>query len=635
MAFVFEIVADFAFNSSAAVLESNKIKTALDGISGAAEEAIGSVGKLGFSLASSLGLGGLGVLGGLGKSVLMAEKFGQSVNILASVFTSNKEVFEGNYFDTFNNRVLYSEQLMRDLGAQASSLGLKQKDLVATFKSIAFVGLQGGLQIEQIKNLARNVQVAAPVAGLDPNTVGDQIFRLALQGVGGSPTLFKTLLADTKTFQQFKGKGGTGKFTGMDFAGRVQVLAKAFDEFGNKPDVIARQINTLSAQFNILTNTVENALISFGDVFRPLLIDVFKEVNAFIKRVGPGIVGEIRNIFMSLMDTPREMFLDLVQLSRLSGDVGKVTRMLRLIPSLFLASFALNAVVIQFVSSTTLVGAALHGLNASLLAFVGGIRAIALAPVLGPAIGGLLAKFGTFGTILFGIGNAIVNLSGIAFLAIVAFQTLSRGIAVAKAAWIAFFLENTERWTAMFSKFRLALTALWSPFQGFIEGIGDIIGWILGPGFLIAGFVHILDGLLAVVDILAKGIVGITALFNGLAGVMVNIALATKALFSGNFSEAGDQLAPSALAKAFMDNVASTFDKSGMFTPDKTNGGSTSAPVVNHHGDVIINNDIREAFEPDRIAFTIEEQIKKSLYNPRSAGGSSFSPAAASVQGAR
>ncbi len=630
----FEIVADIKMGVGQAMLESERVKRAIGGISRAANDAQTAIANMGLQFASSLGLGGLSLAGGLLKSISLSEKFNQTVNTFAGIITGNMDVFAGDYLKDFNNRIALSTQLMHDLSAEANRIGTSESDFFRFFKEISYIGLKGGLTLEQIKTLASHVTVAAPIAGINKALAGHQITQMALRGAAASPTLWKMLVTEAPSLEKFQGRRGMTEFGQLSVSARMQILATAFKDIGDRPELLARQLNTIGSQMDILRNHLvgmESVLMPLGDILRPILIDSLRDASGVIDGPVRGTIQEFANILRRFVDQNLEMMKDMHQASQLDRTRSLAAIIIGIIPNILLLGVGLQVAQFGLINTTKNfmgLAAALEKSSEAIRGFVmwlfGG-RAI--FQQLGMVFGGTLPAMSRLTLGLRVLGVLFVRLNVLIGALFIIIQTLIRAGAEFRINMAKWSIGNMERVTRLFDKFLGVVHMLWSPFQGFIEQMGSFLGTSIITVGVLEALIWAFERVTDLLKIFARGVMvirGIAAVIGEFLGAIV----AWVGLLSqGKFAQAAD----------FLDQEWNPFeaffkqweeDEKMMegFTRQKK---PTVSPKYEHHGDVNIFNDIKEAFEPDRIAFTVSEQIKKALTSPKSAvatagGGGTF-----------
>lgn len=594
---LFKVATEFKFEIGSALIGASNLEAGVNRLSGAADNALLSFQRLGVGAAINLGFGGSSVVGAMSKAINASEKFRASQIDLSNIIAANKDKLIGP-IDDFNARMSVSEQILKRVAKDARTFSLPQQPFVETTKLLSAQLVTKGLAGNNFQNaidLSRNFLKSAPTLGVDPGLAQGQLLRL-IEGRGTrGDTLFNRLAGETDAFKQFA--GSAKKFNQLKPHKRVEVLITALNQFTSSTDEVSARAQLMGNRLRVLADTfsgLDGILIPLGDVIKRPVLQV---IDQFI-----GVAdGPLRQTFVNLAAIAKPLTTDfkgvivtLMQLRDAARDFSAATTslgilgILAFVPKLFLLRTAMKFVVVP-----------LTGLVAGFLKVIPFMK--------------------IFGILLRGIGFVATKIM-VPFLALFTlFQTLSRARAIAKIKDIERLPNLLEKFTGLYARFQLAITNILSPFTRVIDAVANFISPLFQFTFLLEKSV---------------GPVGaIVSLFEKLGQVMVLAQAGLQGIFFAIFQ--------------FVDNI-----KSGKILSltggvnDAFNAGinqfiqqnaqalqGPNAPVSNqvtNIGKVEIRNEFRENLEPDRIAFSLKEQLLKTAQAPTTARGRSFNRSAAS-----
>lgn len=589
---IFHVLTEFRFETGAAILGTEKLQEAVEGVSSAADGALMSFQKMGLGLVAQLGLGGGGLLGILGKSIQSFDKFKQSQLALANVM--------GTAADPFERKMSDAADVMARINKLANEFALPADELLAMTKVLgpmlnAKTDKQGrslaGPGFSTAVDMGRNLLKSAPTLGVDPGLVQGQMLRMIEGQASMGDTLFTRLISDTKAMGQFREKGSKG-FNALEAADRVKILSKALKEFASDSRILEANVNTLRGQFTLFQNSIMSSL----SILRPLgeallvpIIQVFKGFNAYLAKQGAEIFKQLGRGLGPLIKDPEQLIATLMQLRDLKADVNSATKIVGVAGAILGAGAALSFLGIQI----PIITSGLAMFSKMILAIEGPIKALTI----GAGAGGALNS----------IVMLVTRIAGPILLLVGLFQLLSRAIAIARindAKAIAELLPKITEIGATFARI----------FDVFNEGFGKIAE-LIAPMFQVSGwlelFINLLDGV-------ATGITLVMAGFQGLIFGILEMVNQVQSLFTGGgFSGAAIMDAFSAGTEQMIERILGKVD---------SGEGGTSGQVVNINK-VEIRNDFKEQQQPDRIAFSLKEQLLKAAQNPTQRRGGSFQSA--------
>ncbi len=608
----FNVLTEFKFEIGSALINSQTLQKNVEGLSQAANEALGSFQTLGVGIAANLGLADTGLLGILGSALSASEKFRDAQRSFANIISANMEHFKGSV-DTFQERLDASEDTIRNIVAIGRQFAIPTSDLLNLSKTLAAQlapsGLAGKHNFNVATDLARSLLKAAPLLGVDPGMIQGELANIIGGAAHQQNTLFRRLSNETTAFAPFAGPNASAKFNVLPITERVELLRKGLNQFSKDMEVLGDRFNSVTGQMNLLKDTfigVGSILKPLGDAIRIPIAKVLTNLNHMLLTDGRQIVENISRLIKDVIKEPKNFIVDLLQLRELGGDLHKAK------------SFS------ELLISLTFLGTILGWL---------GVKGELLSAILTPVstafgfiarnIGVILPwifRLAAFALPLIGTALAAVLPPMLAFLAIM--QVISRAIAIAHvndaAALPALINRFTELMLRLGTSFGIIISPLTSMFDFFARLLAPIFQVTLTGNILL----DLLDGLAAVFEFVGFVVIQSMAL----------ISASFAALFSlvENFKA---KILTGGLGSTVADAFFSEFDRFVAKNPiGQSEGNAVGANVTNiGTQNIAINNAFKEQQEPDRIAFTLKDQIRKLSQAPRQGRGNSFGGAASTA----
>lgn len=630
---VFTVLTEFRFDIAHAVAESKTLQNEVGKISDAADAALSRIKHTGLFLAGQMGVGVGSTLAFINAAIQGSEKFAQSQRNLSNILLQNADVL-GLQGMSFNQAMKNSSAILENIRHKAQDFALDPNELLSQTKAIAPILISHQLDNAQMGrsiDIARGLLKSAPTLGVDPGLVQFQLQELVLGRADAQNTLFNRLVSETKPFREAGVTNGRA-YNMLDPKKRIDLLSNALLQFGSNADVISGNVNSLNGQLTRFRSLLYGQFSIFTELGQAIidpLKKLLKQINDYLDKNGKQIVSHFASIVRQLFQDPVKLVEQLMQISRLQGDVKKAAGVLSLIGALeglygLMNSFKaaggdirdMNTFSKAFKSFHTNFAANLGTVVATLemipkdRAQVGIRQAIsnAMAVIFGTGGGALLPSLGE--AIGFVVGKVLLPLAALIFM----FQALSRGISVARVEdmkWIAAHAEQLARVGDKLVRFFRAIT---SPISLAIDGLGALIGWLFSFGYLSSLALSAGEGFLDFLMYFAKLIVGVFALISGVLGAVLELY---RMIIQLDYSKFLDNL-----ITAFVD----MFDEIWKRFFDSVKGGNEENPVSQTKidiGKVEINNQFKEQMEPDRIAFTLTNQLLKVATNPSQAVGRS------------
>lgn len=595
---IFNVLTEFRFDAGQAILKSNQLQGAVEGISGAADNLNISFQRLGEGIVGHMDVLHGGLIGGLIKAIEVSDKFNLSANSFANIIQANMKHMVGD-IDTFNDRLEASKQILGDIHKVSAKFGLDEMAMLETTKGLAAVLApigQAGKNFDKTIDLARMSMKAAPSLGVQPQYMQQEMVNILTGKANQQDTLFRRLLSDTETMRTFSQSGGQG-FNALPAAKRVEMLSKALNEFSRDTEVAEFNMRSLHNQMTIFENLFTgfaSVLKPIGDLVLPIVVKVLMTLNSYIENEGRKSIENIAKMFEPLTKNPMRQVETVMQLRQLPRDVHITERILETAAAINGLEWVLGLIGVRF-KALTFIAHQFHKIipEGPFLAIA---KAVKTAFMSGEGVAAGLS----------GIGGAIFTAGRIMITAlaevVIFLQILSRAFAIAKIADMKFLADHMPKITEAFAKMSTALSKIWAPINDGIEVIAKFIAWFFEFGTITEWAISLLGDLGDMFTTLAN----IFVMFEStIAGFAASIGYIVGNLQQGNFKALTGGGIKGAFDEAQTDFLAKNLIQ------DKSNKQS----VVQNIGQVVIRNDFKENMQPDRVAFTIADQLKKVAQN--------------------
>jgi hypothetical protein len=622
---VFRVLTEFRFDVGSAVAQSDTLAGSVGKVSAAADNALVSLQRLGFGFMANIGLGSGGLAGTLYSALSASDKFYQSQIKIANLFQS-ASFFKGP--QAFENALIASEKAMLNIRDISNKFSLPAGQMLEFSQVVGAALLSKGLddsKLSKSTDLARQFLKATPILGVDPGLATGQLLSMLLGRTDMSGAFTQRLFADTRTLKGFSGSGGTQKFNALDATKRLNMLTTALGEFANNTKAAEAIAGSLSGQIRRLKDNLVGVFSIFrplGDVLSAPIRQVLGNINKYLETEGPKLVKNFADILKPLLENPENLLKNILQLKNFQKDLkdsGKAIGFGGLLLGLGHAAQFLG-ISARFTSPWI----AVLGAGISSMAEVLRRAFPFLAPIInffstivtyGAIVALVLAYFGKLGAALVLIKTylPVIVLGLMAFIKPLLimwafFQLISRAQAIAKIADFKAIPAAMLRLQESFIKFRRAIAPVWEIVTNALDGLANFISPLFRFSFLI-------DGLAYILEIAVDGLALFLAGFQGIAFVIFQIIdnlMARKLNFLAGTGAAFD-----AGAQNVFDRIYGQIGRE----PD---GSPTTSKMTTNINKVEINNQFKEQMEPDRIAFTLKEQLLKAAINPLQSSGRSL-----------
>lgn len=621
----FKVLSEFRFDVGQAVLASDQLQGRVDSLSNSVNEAMYNVQRLGMGFITQFSGAGGGILGILGTAIQAADKFKDSQLSFTQIIDSNVEHLTGS-IGTLNEKMAASKNIMNDIAKDAIKFGIPAAELLDMTKTLSAMLVPKGLAGENFgaaRSLSRNLLKSAPNLGINPADVQGQLLRSIEGSASMGDTLFRRLLTEApEAFKEAKVKDAKG-FNQLDATKRFNILNDAMAKFANNSDILAMRANTLSGVFQ----RVRDLFMGFTSVLRPLgeailppLIQILNIGIEWLNTKGRTLVKMFSDFIKPMIENPKELFIGLSQIADLSKDFKS---------SIGLAGVALLFMhlqeIVHFLAKMPFIGPAMQALQA----FMGSMKPLQML------FAGITWIMSNLGTVLRFLWPLIkIALAGIlqfsagvaAFL--IPLQGLTRAFARAKIELVDWVAENSVAIASIAKRFSEAFGIFMMPIQDMIKGWEELFYTIIGGTSVLDFMKDQIKTFSYGLKLLAEGFLytyaairGFIAGFVGMwAQAILNISQIVQNLLSGNFSD--PLFGTENIFGEGMKNATEEFMKTiGRAQSPLQDGNVDNAKVSNmvNNYDVKMTNNFKEVLQPDRIAFTIKDQLEKSSRNRTSA----------------
>lgn len=630
---LFNVLTEFRFEVGSAVLGANQLRSATDKLSQSADNALLSFQRMGMGLVGQIGLGYGGITSLIFKAVQASEKFNDTQLAFANIIGANREAFDQDV-TSFVGRMEHAERIMGKINERAQEFALPVDQLVETTKLLSAILTPKGLagpDFQTAIDISRGLLKSAPTLGIDPTLVQGQLLRMIEGSASMGDTLFKRLTFETKAFEPFRGGGSSKKFNQLGIAERVETIRMGLLQFGKDTDVLNGQIRSLSRQLNLLKNNLFGyfgALVPLGEVIRETFITLLIRINELIETFGRNIVNNITRILRGAIEQPRETITNLMQVQKLSRDVGRASFGAGIIA---VGSILLHLPkILTFFKDIIMQVAPVRG-QAAFAAMNRGAVAVSSAA---SGAAGATARFAksifSFRNIMAGIvfvfraaWVVISRFLPIMFALVGLFQLISRAQAIAKIRDMERLPMILEAFTRTFARVKEVLEPITGAFGTFFDYLAQWLAYLFQTSYWLELVNFGLEGLVSVFRALSTALVLAQA---GLAGLLSFIFTAVQDLKDFYTSFGSDKVDFGSWIDAFQGGATEAFKANESFLlRELANQRDRPLQELNMSiGSVTIQQDFKEQQDPDRIAFTIQESLLKMAQNPSQASGRSF-----------
>ncbi len=604
---VYSVLTEFKFDVAEAVANSKTLQDQLQKVSGAADAVQTGLQNAAMSMLGQIGLYG-GLTGAIYSAVKAADKYQQTQRSIANIFLSNN-MFSGP--KAFEASMQASAEAMENMKKTARQFSLPVADFVTTAKLVGAGLVNHGLDtanMEKTIMLTRGYLKSAPMLGIDPGMAQGELMDMVNGRAHMSARLAQRLVNETAAMRPFGAGAPSGRIGGMGVNSglakfnaltpekRLETLTAALMQFGSNAKIVEENAKSLASQMQRLTDNITgmfSILKPIGDAILEPLKGLMLKLNLFLEGAGENVIKKFGAFLAGRLNDPTQLFADIQQMRHLKSDTAHAGEIL-----------FFSTVIHSITAALRFLGFELKGglINSGLQLLISGIKKF--------------ASWGGFELIATTLGTLFSYLVREVFPPIILAQSIlqgiSRGFALADVMNAQWLLENAERITDVIGEFKNAFGLILAPFRLVVDGIAMITSHLVSHNIAWDLTLDLLDRLAFVLKVIGEVIVFTLGVISGTMQMMMTIM---DAITSRTLSKL--KTLPSDFEMGF-DWIWKKFHK----IPLDVDNSATSQKVVNIN-EVNINNQFKEQMEPDRIAFSLKEQLLKADANrTRGKGGS-------------
>lgn len=618
----YTVVSEFKFDVAGAVLGSETLQNKVESLSGAVGNAMQQIQGMGIGFIGQLTGAQGGLLGLLGGALSASDKFAQSQLSITQIIDSNMAHLTGT-IGTLNERMAVSRRIMNDIAKDSSTFGIPAPELLEMTKTLSAMLVPKGLAGENFsaaRGLSRNLLKSAPNLGIAPGDVQGQLLRAIEGSASMGDTLFRRLLTEApEPFKAAKVKDAKS-FNVLDATKRFNILNDAMAKFANNSDILAMRANTLSGvmqRIRDLFTGFASVLRPLGDVLIPPLVQLLNHAIRLIDTDGRRLVESFARFIKPIVENPRDFIMNMLQLSKLAAHVKMSAGIVAFVVSLVHAQE-----IIKGISAVPGLGG-LGGVLQSVFNFLMGI------PIIGPAMKGLMGVFTTGPAVGFVgmvkvIGITIARMAGLFGVLLIPIIGLSRALDRMKFDSLEWMVRNSAELTDSLTSIKNSLGILLAPITDMVLGFEELFYALFGGTFaldsmkggleLVSGLLRAISGLFLELYASFRGL--IAGMFDVIFRTMENVGIVIGNLLEGNFGDllGGTKNIFGGYMQAGAEEFAKTMERFAAPTLDGEVDNARVVQQVNNY-DVKMQNSFKEVLQPDRIAFTIKDQLEKASRN--------------------
>jgi hypothetical protein len=673
----YHVLSEFKFEIGEALIHSDTLRSHVDQLSEAVDGANQAFHHLGMGIVGHLGLGEGGALAFLYEAIAASEKFGATQRKLANIFLSNQNKIAGGPV-TFLQAMEASSSIMDEILHKSRQFGLPAQPLAqmtALLGAPLFGAGAAGKNLAPAIDIARGVLKASPVLGVAPEQAQQEVVSMILGRGNIQDQFVNRIVQDTDVFRKLLGGhglsgggghggpgGALGAFNALSIDKRVKAMTDALLQFASSTEIVEANANSLTQQWVVLKDTLTgmfSLLKPFGDQIAKFIGPSLKQANQLIQTQGAAIVGQVAPLMGKILGSPEMLVENLFQAKQLKRDLASAGKVFSVAGIASMATWLLGKVGVSLGFVTPYVGA-----------FAGALTIFVDIFERTPAIFSKFLLIGAGLTLLTGVLIAFPPLAGILASTVALtglFQLFSRAEGIAHIKDFKLLPELTLQFTKVLNAatvtFGRIIGPLFSVFESLAQWIAPIFQvsrWIIFFTDLLKDFTITVSYVEAVLGGIFEGMKGVffnlldwgnyfidelisigkpifdsiksffnDYMLNPITNFFSELGISLKAFFFENVVKpiqslfegvGGEKFLPEGF-KNFASNFNNEFDRimSENLAALKTPEGPIKQQITNINK-VEIRNDFKEQLEPDRIAFTLVEQLKRAAHNPGQGG---------------
>ena len=581
----YKVLAEFNFDITGAIASSDTLQNSLGKVSDMADSILHKLEAIPRFLISSLGIN-FSLVGIFAGAVASVENLNAQTLQFSNIISGNMDKLTGP-IDTFNDRMVYSKQLLGEMADKAAEFSIDERAFISMTKLMSAQLIPKGLagvNMNTAQEMSRGLLKSAPVLGVDPNLVQNDLLRAIEGSASMNDTVFRRLAAETKVFQTLR-TGGPGKpgermsdgrafpkatsttplsklFNSLPAPERVKMLTQALTQFGDDADVVAGNAKLLSNMMLVFRNRIfgiRGVLQPLGEVLVPRLVKAMQILTSAIDSHVRPVVERFALLVDSLLANPERVFATLTQLRALKGDLMFISKALPIVeviahmgflglvlgkfPAIIMkASAALSAMMTKLGLgvATPFIAAA----SASMAKGTATVAAkISTGGIMGTVFSGIITAFKSFISnfipIVTFIGKALFYISKLFLIPLAIFTTimqiLSRASGFGKVMDAKAIVNPANKVAESIAKVSEAFLQAIKPFDDFMNDIAGFLAPVFSYELWLGPISMLLSGLTWVLEVFRDRLVDMLSGFRGLSFFVIHV-------FGNMFNEIGTML---------------------------------------------------------------------------------------------
>lgn len=582
------VATEFRFDVGEALLNTKELQGAVEGLDKTVSSAVSNLSMLAGNLITRLGYGA-GLIGVLTRAYQISEDFTSDTLNFGQNITANMDHLTGT-IDTFNDRLETSRMLLNNIGDVAKKNGLSSHEITAVVQRIATplanngklgTNYAGGI------DMAKNLLLASHAVGINPQVATESLARSLTDRMALHGQLF-TRLIGTPAFRENHVRT-QGQLINMETGKKIDMLSKALQQLGGSADFIAYRMNLMSTQFTLLKENLQTILKPIGDALIIPLKKIFIALNKWLSLHGAEIGQAVGKTIGDIFGDPEKLYVNVRQMMQFKGDLKRAMD--------WTSIGLLAGSVLSFFNKTKGVGQMLEGLFG--VKGGGGFIEILMSDI------GWMAK--GFRILTSAVADFLPNVAALLFF----FQILSRAKAKAEIADAKAWAEMMPKFLTQFVKLKTGLSNLLLPITMAIEQLSDWAAWIFKTSIMGEFLLWVLTKM--------------ADLFEVLGNIMIRALGLISAEMAVIMGWIYDRHSGMSLIESLKNVGSNAMLGYNTFLHDHPlPGGATPSPnsVVTNNNHIEARFDMREQLEPDRVAFSVTEHLKKLAINATQGSGS-------------
>lgn len=416
--------------------------------------------------------------------------------------------------------------------------------------------------------------------------------------------------------REFHASGGThgsksplASFNALPAAQRVEVLNKALLQFGSNADILKANANSLTQQLQVLSDTMKgmfSILRPIGSVLADFLAPAVARFNVMVQTHGASISKQLGIMLRRVLGQPEELFENLFQMRSLKSDLEATSKVFSVAGITGVIGAGLKFLGVTSKLAAPWVSVLAGAVTVFMDVFARTPTIVSKIALIGIGVGALLALLVAF--------PPLAGIIAVSTVLTALFQMLSRAQGIAAVEDVKALPEQMDDLSRVVNAFSATMGRLFDPFSQIFDGLAH---WI-SPVFQVSSWV----------DFLTNALFKLTYAFSFVEAAFSGL-LDAVSTFMNYFTSSQMLTDPTGIFDQMANSFSREFDRVMNENLSSLSDPETGAVMnqITNISKVEIRNEFKEQLEPDRIAFTLVEQLKKTAQNPSQGSGRSFSGA--------